>query len=220
MNNVAELRPGCHCRNGRFDERLSKRTFDSICPMTIGMPTIESRGERTRDTILRAFVALMFRDGFDHITVQNIVAEAGIARSTFYEHFGRKEDVLRASMAQFFVVLARCVSSDDQPAELARVLDHFWENRRLTDAIFDSAPRRILALSLSEMVEAQLRERSGELVLPARLAAIHIAEAQLALVETWLRGRAFAHASDVATALHKSSLASAAALSRANSPVI
>lgn len=183
--------------------------------MTTGMPPLERRGERTRSAILGAFVGLMFRDGFDHISVQNIVAAAGIARSTFYEHFSSKEDVLRASMAQFFIVLARCVPGDDQTAELTRVLDHFWQNRRLTDAIFAATPRRILALSLSEMVEAQLRERSGELVLPPRLAAIHIAEAQLALVESWLRGRAFAHSRDVAAALQQSSQASAAALGRA-----
>ena len=175
---------------------------------------IESRAERTRGMILSAFVALMFRDGFDHISVQSIVAEARIARSTFYEHFSNKEDVLRASMAQFFVVLARCVSSSDQPPELASVLHHFWENRRLADAIFAPTPRRILALSLSEMIESRLRERSGDLMLPPRLGAIHIAEAQLALVESWLRGRAFAHFSDIAMALHQSSLASAAALAR------
>jgi len=216
MNNAGEVRPSRPGMNGWFDERLSRRTFVRICPMTMGMPTVEGRGERTRRTILGAFVGLIFRDGFDHITVQSIVAEAGIARSTFYEHFGSKEDVLRASMAQFFVVLARCVSSDDQPVDLIKVLDHFWENRRLTDAIFAATPRRILALSLSEMVEAQLRERSGDLVLPPRLTALHIAEAQLALVENWLRGRAFAHASNIAEALHRSSLASAAALVRAN----
>lgn len=212
-----ELRLGAPFRNRAIYERQPRRTFAGICPMTMGMPTIESRGERTRATILSAFARIMFRDGFDHITVQSIVGDAGIARSTFYEHFGSKEDVLRASMAQFFVVLARCVSSDDEPVGLTRILDHFWENRRLTDAIFAATPRRILALSLSEMIEAQLRKRSGELLLPPRLAALHIAEAQLALVENWLRGRAFAHAGDVAQALHLSSMASAAALTRANS---
>lgn len=179
--------------------------------------TIETRSERTRAAILRAFVDLLFRGGFENISVQAIVAEAGTARSTFYEHFSSKEDVLRASMAQFFVVFALCISSDDQPADLTNVLAHFWENRRLTDAIFSGAPRKIVALSLSEMVEARLREASNEgLILPHRLAAIHIAEAQLALIENWLRGRAFAQTADVATALHQTSRASAAAMARAN----
>ena len=173
---------------------------------------VETRGERYRAVILRAFVELIFRDGFEKISVQAIVAEAGVARSTFYEHFSGKDDALRASMAQFFEVLARCPSSDDQPSELLQVLGHFWKNRRLTDAIFAGTPRRILALSLSEMIEARLRERGETLLLPARLVAIQLAEAQLALVESWLRGRAFARTEDVAAALHRSSRESANSL--------
>ena len=176
---------------------------------------IESRGERSRAAILAAFIELLFRDGFENVSVQGIVAGAGVARSTFYEHFSSKEDVLRASMAQFFEVLARCLASDDPVPELAGVLSHFWGNRRLVDAIFGGTPRRILALSLSEMIEARLRERGDKLLLPPRLAAIHLAEAQLALVESWLRGRAFAGVEDMAAALCQSSRASAKALIRA-----
>lgn len=171
---------------------------------------IETRGERSRAAILRAFVELIFREGFERVSVRGIVAGAGVARSTFYEHFSSKEDVLRASMAQFFEVLARCVSGEAQPPDLLPVLAHFWENRRLTDA---GIPRRILALSLSEMIETRLRERGEALLLPARLVAIQLAEAQLALVESWLRGRAYARAEDVAAALYQSSRGSANALS-------
>ena len=181
-------------------------------PVTL---TIERRRERTRDAILSAFVRLIFREGFENISVQKIVVEAAIARSTFYEHFSSKEDVLRASMARFFTVFARCVSINEPRAKLMNVLHHFWENRRLTDAIFIGTPRQIIALSLSEMIEARLRELTREeLLLPRRLAAIHIAEAQLALVESWLRGRAFARVEDVAEALYRSSRQSAAAMMR------
>ena len=177
--------------------------------MTLG---IESRGERSRTAILRGFVDLIFSEGFENISVQAIVANAGVARSTFYEHFSSKEDVLRASMAQFFEVLALCVSSEDQPSELVHVLAHFWQNRRLTDAIFAGTPRRILGLSLSEMIEARLRDR--KLLVPHRLSAIQLAEAQLALVENWLRGRAFAPVDEMAAALHQTSFALANALIR------
>ena len=180
---------------------------------------MERRADRTRAAILQAFANLLFRVGFENVSVQGIVAEADIARSTFYEHFSSKEDVLRASMAQFLTVLAPCVSSDDQPSGLTNVLDHFWDNRRLTDAIFSGAARQVIALSLSELIEIQLRKSAdGELLLPNRLAAIHIAEAQLALIESWLRGRAFARVDDVAAALHRTSRASATAISRGFAP--
>lgn len=208
-----------HSRNGPFDETPSRRTFARNCP--IGTPVnmaIASRSERSRAAILSAFVDLIFRDGFENVSVQGIVAAAGLARSTFYEHFSSKDDVLRASMEQFFVVLAACVSNDDRAAELEGVLRHFWQGRRLTDAIFAVTPRRILALSLSEMIEARLPKRAEELLLPRRLIAIHLAEAQLGLVEAWLRGRAFASVEDLADALRQSSRASAIALASANRP--
>lgn len=203
---------------GRFDEMWFRRTFVYKCPIgTTVKPAIETKSERTRAAILRAFVELLFQSGFENISVQGIVAEAETARSTFYEHFSSKEDVLRASMAQFLVVLAECVSRDDEPPDLLNVLTHFRENRRLTDAIFSGAPRKIIALSLSEIVEARLRERHDQMMLPDRLVAIHIAEAQLGLVEAWLRGRAFARADEIAAGLHRSSRASVDALVRAGS---
>ena len=212
-NNAGELRRPARGGNACFDELRSRQTFASICPVGAGMSLIvEGRSERSRAAILRGFVDLIFRDGFENVSVQAIVAQAGIARSTFYEHFSGKEEVLCASMAQFFEVLAECVSREDQPAQLTHVLGHFWENRRLTDAIFAGTPRRIIALSLSEMIEARLRGR--RLLLPHRLASIHLAQAQLALVEGWLRGRAFARVEEVATAVHQSSRASANALAR------
>jgi AcrR family transcriptional regulator len=214
VNNAIELRHVVQEGNGSVDELQFWRTFARTCPKGASVRlAIMGRGERTRTTILRAFVDLLFRDGFERISVRSIVAKASIARSTFYEHFSNKEDVLRASMAQFFVVLAHCASNDEQPIELTNVLAHFWENRRLTDAIFSGIPRQIIALSLSEAVEARLRDSPAEgLLLPYRLASIHIAEAQLALIEAWLRGRAFAHVGDLAAALHQSSRASALAI--------
>lgn len=177
-------------------------------------PMLDSRTEQTRSALLRAFAELVFRDGFENISVQGIVAEADVARSTFYEHFSGKDDILRASMAQFFVVIADCASSEELPEHLGKVLEHLWENRRLADAIFSGTPRKILGQSLSEMVEARLHDLHGgaSLTLPYRLAAIQVAESQLALVESWLRGRAFAKSGDVASALHRTSRASALAL--------
>ena len=182
--------------------------------MSHNAPTLDTRSERTRAALLRAFVTLIFRDGYDRISVGGIVEEAGLARSTFYEHFGSKEDILQASMAQFFEVMAECVSADRQPEALAFVLQHFWENRRLADAVFEGHARSILIRSLIDMIELRLRQAGSEAkpLLPYRLTAIHIAEAQLALIVGWLKGRAFSRPEDMAAALYRSSRASAVAL--------
>lgn len=175
---------------------------------------LPKRSEKTRGQIMSAFTQLVFANGFENVSVRAVVAAARIARSTFYEHFSGKDDVLRACMARFFAVIAESVANDAEPRELRRVLDHLWENRRLTDAIFSGAPRVVLARALGDMIEVHLRDmnRGEPLALSYRLAAIHLAEAQLALVENWMRGRAFCETEALAQALHKSSRASAATL--------
>jgi len=174
---------------------------------------LDIRAQRSRAALLRAFTELMFRDGFEAVSVRSIVAAARTARSTFYEHFQSKEDILGASMAHFLGVMADCASEEEQPPELIWVLSHFWESRRLTDAVFTGVPRKIIARRLAEMIQGRLERSQGVTALiPEVLAATQLAEAQLALVESWLRGRAFAKPEAMAAALHQTSKASAAAL--------
>lgn len=182
--------------------------------MTHGAPMLDTRSERTRAALLRGFVTLIFRDGYDAISVAAIVTEAGMARSTFYEHFGGKEDILQASMTQFFSVMSDCAVVDEQPETLVPVLEHFWDNRRMADAVFSGHARSILVRSLVDMIEQRLRGTAGVVkpLVPYRLAASQLAEAQLALVDSWLRGRAFSRPENIAAALYRSSRASASAL--------
>ena len=94
---------------------------------------------------MSAFTAQVFANGFERVTVRGLLDDADVARSTFYEHFSNKEDVLRACMTRFFAVIADCVLDDSEPQELTKVLAHLWENRRLTDAIFSGQARVVLA---------------------------------------------------------------------------
>lgn len=192
------------------------RTLAVFCPGkgAAMKPMLDSRINRTRAGLVGAFVTLMFRNGFENISVRGIAAEAGVARSTFYEHFSGKGQVLCASMVHLLSPLADCVIGEVEPSELRMVLVHMWENRRLVDATFTGEPRRIIALSLGEMIKSRIRKAEDikPLILPLRRAGIQLAEAQLALIENWLRGRAFAHAEDIAAALHRSSRASVRAL--------
>lgn len=170
------------------------------------------RSDQTRGQIMSAFTRLVFANGFENVSVKSVVAAANIARSTFYEHFSDKEDVLRACMKRFFSVVADCVAQDAQPPELAKVLDHLWSNRRLTDAIFSGRARSVLARNQVDLVEAHLRKAAGASGASTRLAAIGIAESQLAQVESWLRGRVHGTVDEVAGTLHRTSRAAAGAL--------
>ena len=55
---------------------------------------MDRREEKTIETIYQAFTNLINTKDFDDITIQNILDEAKIGRSTFYCHFKTKNDLL------------------------------------------------------------------------------------------------------------------------------
>ena len=172
----------------------------------------ERRSDRTRRGIMAAFSELVFASGFENVSIQGVAARAGIARSTFYEHFSGKEDLLCACLTKFFAIVADCTTSRDQPADLGKVLDHLWRNRRLTDAIFSGHARVVLCRNQADLIERRVRNSAATLKLPLRLAAIHLADAQISLIEAWLRGRAPCAVNSIASALFRSTRASAQSL--------
>ena len=56
----------------------------------------EAQRQLTRERLVDAAVALFGRRGFRAVTVEQIAAEAGANRATFYLHFRNKEDVANA----------------------------------------------------------------------------------------------------------------------------
>ena len=68
--------------------------------------------------------------------------------------------------------------------------------------------------SLRRALATQIEPRLGDLAIPAPLAAMQIAEAQLGLVNAWVTGRSSCAASDIADALASTSRAVAEALSQ------
>lgn len=53
------------------------------------------------DIVLRvtnAALACVARNGFDRTTIDNIVQESGVSRTTIYRHFGNRDEILRAML--------------------------------------------------------------------------------------------------------------------------
>ncbi|OBK35315.1 TetR family transcriptional regulator [Mycobacterium sp. 1245111.1] len=53
-----------------------------------------ARGERNRDALIAAAVALFSARGYEGTTVEQIAAEAGVAPRTLFHHFASKDDIL------------------------------------------------------------------------------------------------------------------------------
>lgn len=64
----------------------------------------------TRTKILTAAEYLMLREGFHGVTVDRIIAEAGISKGSFFYHFSSKDDLPGALLEGFLARQAECVT--------------------------------------------------------------------------------------------------------------
>jgi AcrR family transcriptional regulator len=69
-------------------------------------PRQDRRKLRTRTAALQAFAELFLEEGYEALTVAGVADRAGIGRSALYLHFRTKEDLLKASLARPFKLLA------------------------------------------------------------------------------------------------------------------
>ena len=93
---------------------------------------------KSRRRILDAFRSQVLTRPYDEITVAELVAEAGIARSTFYEHFASKKVLLVASLAPLLDVLSDCAQGRASDGAIDEFVAHCWENRMYGRIVFGS----------------------------------------------------------------------------------
>jgi len=172
------------------------------------------RVRRTRLKLIRAFNKLVLERGYAKVTVADVISEAGVVRSTFYEHFQTKDDILRQSIKPFFSALADSVVEPEPSDQLVEIIGHFWENRRLAHAMFSGAMRPLVSGFLSDLIEERLvlvvrRSRAVKPLVPVRLMAAQLAESQLGLIDAWVSGKAASSPEAVSQLLHRTTNASA-----------
>jgi len=177
----------------------------------------DRRIERTRQAVTGAFNAMILEGRrYDRIRVADLIARAGVGRSTFYEHYRGKDDVLAETIRYPFAMLAAAVDADVKVSTLRDVLAHFHENRVHGKAIFMGTARRRIARVLASMIEARLRLRAqaNGVAAPAALgvAAIALAEGQLAAIVAWIGGDIGGDAARLAATLHRIAQATASDL--------
>ena len=63
---------------------------------------MDRRQRKTRESIFKAFIALLSKKHFNHITVGEIIELADIGRATFYAHFETKDFLLKDLCGELF----------------------------------------------------------------------------------------------------------------------
>jgi AcrR family transcriptional regulator len=183
---------------------------------------VDRRVARTEAALNAAFVQLLFSRDYNDITAADIAAQADVGRSTFYEHYKGKNDLLRHSLARPLTVLAEIVASPS-PEALLPTLAHFRENRSLASVIFAQPVRQVMSRCLADLLEPRLTALARgstprQPVIPLSLVARQLAEAQLAILENWILGKVAASPAAIAEALVLSTDGLVSALLRAADP--
>lgn len=65
------------------------------------MPYSREHKARTRERIVEAARVLFNRHGYDRVSIDAVMGEAGLTRGGFYAHFACKEDLFAAATASF-----------------------------------------------------------------------------------------------------------------------
>ena len=154
---------------------------------------VDRRQQRTREAIRRAFIALATSRRYEQFSVSDLAAEANVGRSTFYEHYRSKDDVLRALIDGMLTELAEATSGNVPLEKLRGLLLHFWSNRRLGRVAFGPALGQAVRRRLAELIE----QRTGA----SRARAAFLASGQAGLLHAWLSGEICAEPDAVAAIL-------------------
>lgn len=170
---------------------------------------------RTRRALLEAFFTLAMERRYEDIQVSDIIRQAGVGRSTFYEHFSGKNALLVTSLNGPFGILANAIQATGDVRKLTALLLHFQQNRALTRSILTGPLRPRTLGVLTKLIERRLTARGRgrrTLMVPTHLAAVQLAEGLMAPISAWVSGESNCPAEVLALALHRTSTAIITAL--------
>lgn len=170
------------------------------CAMTEGR--IDRRVVRTRKLLHASLARLMPRKPYHAIMVEEICAEAGVGRSTFYAHFIDKDDLKHHALDQLGDALAAesrkaCTAGENRPfafceAFFAHAAAHLplvcarAEDGRAASSV--ARVRQILAAQLRAELSAAAPAVADPLVRAAR--AAYVVGGLMGLFDWWLEGGA------------------------------
>jgi AcrR family transcriptional regulator len=153
----------------------------------------KTRTRQTRDWIIESFNRLVLRRRYSDISVAELANRAGVGRSTFYEHFGHKDDVLRSAVRVILEPMAQLVREEPGDGDaggglgVIAVIEDVREQKAAAMAMLEGEARVQLEQALQDLVVDELsRLRSSDRGAMVWLLGAQIACAQLGLLRAWL----------------------------------
>ena len=99
------------------------------------MPYTSAHKARTRERIVESARKLFNRHGFEQVSINTVMSEAGLTRGGFYNHFQSKDELYAAAVASFSTCNPFAADIAANPATDARELAHRLVDLYLSDAV-------------------------------------------------------------------------------------
>lgn len=163
---------------------------------------MDRRTARTRRALHDALMLLILRKGYEAITVQDIIDEADVGRSTFYAHYTGKEDLLRSGFQMLRAELAEAQRTAGAKTNGLReetlgfslaMFEHADQYKRIYKALVGERGGAIAVAEirriLSEMVKNELSDVEEDEAVPNEIRIPFVVGAFLTMLMWWLEQR-------------------------------
>jgi AcrR family transcriptional regulator len=126
---------------------------------------MDKREQKSLDAIYNAFRKVISEKDYESITIQDIIDNANISRSTFYAHFKQKDDVLDGICVSIFdhVFSTSLHKEKDHDFSNSSIFDykhlithifyHFLDEKYLIHAILSSQGKNLFIKNLREKIQ-------------------------------------------------------------------
>ncbi len=132
----------------------------------------DRRVQRTRRSLREALIALIVERGWEGFSVQDVCERADVGRSTFYTHFGDKEDLVGGSLEDLGAGLrAQALAGGDpaRPLGFSRgLVAHAHEHQRLYRALVGKKGGHLVHEMFRRMVLDLVHEDLGGRLAPGQ----------------------------------------------------
>jgi AcrR family transcriptional regulator len=167
---------------------------------------LDPRVKRTLHLIKDAFISLMDKKGFDHITVRDITECAEINRATFYLHYHDKHDLLQKiideEMHEFltafqlppeFEVNDFVKDTDTPPDSFIRQFEHISAHSQFYRVMLGPNGLPGLSIRMENIIRDSLYHRSiiaqpndNQVTMPRDIIVRYVTSAHLGIIMYWL----------------------------------
>jgi AcrR family transcriptional regulator len=161
--------------------------------MGIGRDAVAAKPDRrvgkTRKALKEALTDLILEQGYEGVTVQDVIDRADVGRSTFYAHFADKDELLMTILAD--LEMPGLDTTSWQPTDPAfgwtlALFGHFGSSKRLFKAVAGGQSGALARRETTQRLEALVRAELSRLKVARKLEPFDVEAVVRFLVGTFM----------------------------------